>query len=115
MKEIKYIPEPCDGSIFKGHVVIKKASMDDVLECNEIVEKLKDSPTSQGRSMVEWSKKFYVSVDIKSIDGTEYKSFDDLKADAECVEVLFDIAAALSQGVNKKKLMAQTPKVGQKL
>ncbi len=48
--------------------------------------------------------KFYVSVDLKKIDGgIEYKSFESLTLDPDCDPILMQVASELRQGFKPSK------------
>ena len=123
MKEISYIPKPCQESkdehgavtlaLFSGSVKMRLPNFD---ERYDIIEKagLKVSQTGEIdtsgnaiqiiRNIVKVSKEFYVSVDIKKLsDGTEYKSFEDLSMDSDCDAIITDIARALRDGFKPSK------------
>lgn len=113
LKTVKY--EPCEkDDVLSGHVVLKKPSIDDLFEGSEIAKQSKDDQGKATKDLLNWSKKFYIKVDIKNVDGSEYKSFDDLTGDAECLPVLNEVAVALVQGINRKKLMTKKEEKAQK-
>ncbi len=104
---IKYIPEPCqEGVLFSGHVMMRKISMPEKLEAAKKYSSIDPGDVEKIRDMIEWSKQFVTKVAIKNEnDGCEYKTFDDLMADGETMEVLSDIASALIMGPGKKKTL----------
>lgn len=104
-KEIKFEPECIKDGVFKGHLILLKPSVNDLFDGSAIAKKGETDEVGSTRDLLAWSKKFYKSVSIESIDGSKYTSFDELMDDAECLAVLQEVAVALVSGVNKKKLM----------
>lgn len=53
--------------------------------------------------LVEESKNFYVSVNIKHVSGAEFKSFEDLGYDPKCESILQECAQELANGISLGK------------
>ncbi len=53
--------------------------------------------------LVEESKKFYISVDIKHVSGSEFKSFEDLGYEPKCESILQECAQELANGISLGK------------
>lgn len=101
---IEYKPECFSEGVFSGTLVLKKPSVDDLFTGSAIAKKAGEDQIASTKELLDWSKKFYAEVDVKSVDGSVYKSFDELMGDAECLAILQDVALALVTGINKKKL-----------
>lgn len=114
--KVEYKPECFSEGVFSGTLVLHKPSVADLFEGSEIAKKGEQAETQleATKSLLDWSKKFYAEVDIKNIDGSCYKSFDDLMSDSECLAILQEVAVALVVGLNKKKLQAVSPTSGTK-
>jgi hypothetical protein len=109
MKEVKFVPECATGkgASFKGHLVLLKPTVQDVLAGSKLAQGIKEGEELEAvQGFLDWSKPFYKSVELEnSSDGTKYASFDDLMGDAECMEVLNEVALKLVTGLTKKKPM----------
>jgi hypothetical protein len=95
--------------LFTGGIVLRVPGFDERYELLELQDvKVVDgvivasegmNPFRAVRTVVAFSKKFYLEVGLKRIkDGAEFKSFDDLSADPECDEILMEVAQALRGG-----------------
>lgn len=102
--KIEYKPECFSEGVFSGSLFLKKPSVDDLFVGSEIAKKAGEDQIAATKELLEWSKKFYIEVNIKNIDGSLYESFEHLMADAECLVILQEVALALVTGINKKKL-----------
>lgn len=109
MKEVRYIPECFEQGVFSGHLVLLKPSVHDLFEGSSIVKKAASDEIEATKELLSWSKNFYKEVDVKSIDGSHYETFDSLMSDAECLAILQEVAMTLVGGINKKKLMMTPP------
>jgi hypothetical protein len=109
-KTIKYEPLCCVDDVISGHATLRKPSIQDLFEAAKISRGIKDGEQDAEMKIIEWSKKFYIEVKFKNIDGSKYESFDDLMGDAECLRIVSEIAQALSEGLNRKKFIRTQPK-----
>lgn len=114
MKELKYTPAACgEGGEFSGSLTLRPPTFD---ERYDALDKLGLKVNQSGevdvadmnsfkaiRSMVDVSKKYYLSVDMKHNDGREYKCFDDLANDPDCDAILIEVAMGLSRGFRPGK------------
>ena len=107
--EVKFIPEVCKGESprFAGTITLKVPSFDErykfIEDCGVNISdsggvELKASNFSIIRNMVKLSEPFYVSVEMKRIDGVEFKSFSDLTHDPECDGILIEVAKEIRSG-----------------
>lgn len=127
MINMKFTPAACreqtvtgeDGTVkvtppmFSGTITLKVPTYDEryeyIEECGIDVGddgdvSKKKSNLSIMRSMVKFSQKFYVSVDIKKIEiGHEYKSFEDLSLDPDCDGILMEVAREVRGGFRPSK------------
>lgn len=110
MKSIKIVPKICSGDDAKwqGYVVVKALSFDDRYEMFESlnikmsedgsVELSKLDQIKTIREMVKLSKKLYLEVDLKSIEGEEVKSFDDMQYVEDLHAVMIEVATKMMSG-----------------
>ncbi|MBK7380554.1 MAG: hypothetical protein IPJ03_16485 [Ignavibacteriales bacterium] len=112
-KNVKYEINLKDCPV-TGAVFLKKPSIQQLFEGSEIAKKQEENQLQAVKSLIEWSKQFYIKLELKNIDGSVYSNFEDLMEDSECLEVLNDVASALVIGVNKKKLQEKTEKTNKK-
>jgi hypothetical protein len=104
--EVKYTPVPCDGVVFKGHVVIKKLNMDQKIDAMAKFRGVDNEDPEQLKLMMAWAKPFIKAVEIENVlDASKYSSFEDLHGDGETMEILIDVAMAILMGPGKKKMM----------
>jgi hypothetical protein len=120
MKEYIFVPKECteqdidgvivpasfDGSItlripsyperqeFRG-IALSLLNLSDEMKASQSVKKIVE--------MVEKSKQFYIAVDLKHKDGSEFKSFEDLSFDPRCESIMQDIAMEISKGMVPSK------------
>jgi glycyl-tRNA synthetase beta subunit len=109
MKEVKFVPECATGkgATFKGHLVLVKPTVQDVLAGSKLAQGIKEGQELDAvQGFLDWSKTFYKEVELENTcDGSKYVSFDDLMGDAECMEVLNEVALKLVTGLTRKKPM----------
>lgn len=114
MKELKYVPKPCqEGGEFEGHVMVRVPLFDEryemldqmglKVEASGEVNAKDISAFASLRKMVAASLKFYQSVDIKHKDGREFKSVEDLQSDPDCDAILMDVSSAVTRGFKPGK------------
>lgn len=110
-KLVKFEPESTkpeelrDGTL-SGFVMLKKPSVAELFEGTRIAKGAEGQEIEMAQAIMTWAGKFVAEVKVKNQDGTRYESYDDLMSDGECLEFLQEIAAALLQGVSKKKRSA---------
>ena len=110
MKTIKFVPGSfAEEGVFSGYLILAKPSIDDVFEGTALAKSFEDD-LQRVKAVIEWSKKFYVEVHVKCVDESEYKTFDDLRADGECLGLMSEVAHALMAGLNAKKSMTKAKK-----
>jgi hypothetical protein len=114
MAEVKYVPVPCeDSEMFEGHVVIKKISMMEKMDAGKSYNNIDSADFEKMKELILWAKSHVIAVDIKNkIEGSEFKSFDDLLNDGETDEIVADVAMAILIGPTKKKMMNGKAKEG---
>jgi hypothetical protein len=117
--EVKYVPSQCEGegAIFSGHVVIRKLTREEFYKATKEVQKREGEDSMDlAFRLTEWARKYIVAVEIKhNFEGTEYKSYEDLNSDAECEELIQDVAEAIFLGPSRKKrqrALALPPQTG---
>ena len=106
MNEVKFVPDCAKGksALFDGHVVLKKPTVMEALKGAELGRSLEDGSLEKLGELLEWTKPFYVSVDIKSLeDNSEYKTFDELMSDSSCLVLLQEVMTKLLGGITRKK------------
>lgn len=124
MSELKFIPQAAqgDGKILEGHVVLKKPSFIERYEALEIAgfdaEAKSENQGAIGvvgsklkalRLLVQESKKFYVSVDLKVVEtGEEIKTVDEMFTCPECDSVLIEVAKNIMTGFSVGKPLKQS-------
>ena len=110
--EIEIIPSVCEGpdAAFSGSIKITKPNFDEHWTYIEGagfkgVEDDVDVMDNLGalRKLVNFSEKHYKAVNLKHKDGSEYKSFADLKADDDAWPILFEVAARMLKGSRPSK------------
>lgn len=127
MREFKFIPKECadhtvkkDGEpdsvvpkSFEGHIMLKVPTTPERYEYLENVGVTVNedgqsvdvtSKIQRAKKTIEISEKFYLVVQLKKLDGDiEYKSFEDLSYDPDCVPILNDVASLLMEGIRPSK------------
>lgn len=115
MKEIKYVPKQAmEGGDFTGFVMVKLPLFDERYEMLDQMGLKADPVTGEMktedlasfnaiRKLVSGSLKFYQSVEMKHVDGREFKSKEDLLSEPDCDGILIDVAAAVSRGFKPGK------------
>tara|TARA_R110000868_G_scaffold132464_1_gene343568 strand:- start:7 stop:357 length:351 start_codon:yes stop_codon:yes gene_type:complete len=110
VKTIKIIPEICKGEAAKwsGFVVLKMPSFDERYELFENLnikvgedgqaEVSKNDGIKTMRDMVKMSKKLYVELELKHVDGEEIKSFDDMQYCEDLHPVMIEVASKMMHG-----------------
>lgn len=111
MKKIIYVPKICqaEGSAWQGSVTLKKPNFDERYEFLQEIETAVNgngdfetdnvlSNVKRGRKMVSMSEKFYLNVDLKSPEGEEIKSFEDMSYCEELHNTLIEVAGFLYSG-----------------
>lgn len=99
---------------FSGRVTMRRPTFDERLGLMDATGLKSDSEgqvQTEGvdgisvlRRLVQRSRSFYVSVELKKLaDGTEYKSFEDLELDVDAEPVVVEIARALRLGFKPGK------------
>lgn len=111
MKQLKFVPNECKGDDpkFTGHIMLRVPNFDEKWELLEgmgleltpdgQVDLSKTKSFSFVRKCVSSSKPFFAEVAIKSKEGTEYKTFDDLSNDDETHGILMNAALATVSGM----------------
>lgn len=102
-------PEP----VLSGHVVLRVPSFDERmqlledigLEINEqgVGTIPEENKLKMTRKLVAATEPYYVEVDMKHVDGSEYKSFDDLSHDLLAQPVLMEVAHLMQSGIRPGK------------
>ena len=110
MKTLKIVPSICKGKAAKweGSVTLRLPSFDEKFE---YIERLSMEVDGEGniqasqakqiasvREMVKISKKHYELVELKSKDGEEVKSFEEMQYVEELHGVLIEVAGMLLNG-----------------
>lgn len=91
---------------FEGSIKLEKPTVEQALNAQSLAIKLQEAKDGNAvMELLDWSKPFYKEVSI-SMEGFEYKSFEDLMDDASCLALLVSAAGKLINGVVKK------PKLG---
>lgn len=116
MREIKFTPKVCtqEAPEFSGSVTMKVPMFDERYEVLDQMGIVIDAQTGEAkmldgssftsiRKMVKASIPFYKAVELKHVDGREFKSVEDLLADPDCDPVLIDVAMAISRGFRPGK------------
>lgn len=110
MKQIQFVPKQCkESNEFSGHVVMRVPMFDERYEIIDQMGLKLDSETGEVkmedlnsfaaiRKMVSASLKFYVGVELKHVDGREFKTKEDLLSDPDCDGILIDVAMNISRG-----------------
>ncbi len=114
MSAIKYVPKEAQGAKakFEGHIELTAPSFDQrfqyIEECNfEVNDKgeISESMNQLGslRKMVSLTQHHYKSVALKSKNGKEYKSFEDLSFDPDCNTMMIEVASFVMNGFTPGK------------
>ena len=117
MKEVEYIPQSCRkaDSIIEGSVKLRIPTTIEryeymaevgfvVNEKGEVDNSVSASNLRSIGKMITLSKPHYIAVNMKYRDGSaEFKSFDDLSTDANCDDILIEIAGLLMNGFRPTK------------
>jgi hypothetical protein len=107
---IKFVPEYCKqaGASIKGYVVLKAITLSDryrlISAANFKLNDLGDVEASgdmlESLAIVnDKIKQYFVEVDFKHKDGTEFKSYDDLNHDERCHPLMQQIGKVMLKGL----------------
>lgn len=102
-------PEPT----LSGHVVLRVPSFDERMQLLEDIGLQineqgvgtipEENKLKMTRKLVAATEPYYVEVDMKHVDGSEYKSFDDLSHDLVAQPVLMEVAHLMQTGIRPGK------------
>ena len=111
MKTMKYVPTQARGedAKFSGFVELRLPRFEEKLKYLESLNitfdedgtvdlKNKQSNVKTLINMLEIAADHYVTVDLKHIDGREYKDYDDLSVDSDCQSILTEISSVVLNG-----------------
>lgn len=115
---IKHIPKAVTEGKFTGFIELKRPTFSERYEMMAAIG-LKIDKDADGKntvnavenqfqilaSAVDYTKKFYKKVELTSVEtGTVYSSFDELSLDAECDEIISEIANLYMGGFRAGKI-----------
>lgn len=114
MREYIYEPKYKEGEEkkFEGFIKLKLPNIEERWSFKEILVSGLDEKgggktiyesASDMVKVISQSERFYKEVAIKKIDGTEYKSFEDLSYDSECEQILSEVASLFLYGFGTSK------------
>ena len=110
MKTIKYVPSVCKGDApkWQGSIELRLPTFDekfDYIESMELgvnadgdVDSSSMHKVRSIRKLVKMSEKHYISVALKSSDGVEIKSFEDMQYEDDMHTVLAEVSGLMLNG-----------------
>lgn len=98
---------------FSGHIILRVPDFDERMQLLEDIG-LEINDAGQGaipednklkvmRRLVKATQAYYKEVDMKHVDGTEYKSFEDLSFDLQAQPILMEVAKLMQEGIRPGK------------
>jgi hypothetical protein len=110
MRTMKIVPEICkgEGAKFSGELLLRVPNASEKLELLEQVGvevndngeiSAKQSGLATTAKMIRASESFYQKVDLKRLsDNSEFKNFDDLHYESDCMPILIEMAQKIFSG-----------------